>query len=60
MDILTRIRQLGEANGIDYIGVAGIERYHNEISEIGGRGRQPVSQERCPSALHSQTALSTA
>jgi epoxyqueuosine reductase QueG len=36
MDILAKIRELGEIYGIDYIGVAGIEGYHKEIAEIGG------------------------
>ena len=36
MDLMARIRYLGEVYGIDYIGVAGIEQYHKEISEIGG------------------------
>lgn len=36
MDLLTRIKELGEMQGIDYIGVAGIEEYHEEIAEIGG------------------------
>ncbi len=36
MDLITKIRDLGEIYGIDYIGVAGIDAYHNEIAEIGG------------------------
>lgn len=36
MDLLTRIKELGDIHGIDYIGVAGIEEYHREIAEIGG------------------------
>ncbi|MEL4106154.1 4Fe-4S double cluster binding domain-containing protein [Oscillospiraceae bacterium WX1] len=36
MDLLAKIRALGEIHSIDFIGVAGIARYQKEIAEIGG------------------------
>ena len=36
MDLMAKIRELGDFYGIDYIGVAGLEGYHQEIAEIGG------------------------
>ena len=36
MELLDKIRELGEFHAIDYIGVAGIAEYHKEIARIGG------------------------
>lgn len=36
MDLLSKIKELGDLNGIDFIGVAGIEQYQKKIREIGG------------------------
>lgn len=36
MKLLEEIRQLGSINGIDFIGVAGIANFKNEIESIGG------------------------
>ncbi len=36
MDLMAKIRELGDTYSIDYIGVAGIENFHKEIAEIGG------------------------
>lgn len=36
MELMAKIRELGDVYGIDYIGVAGIEAYHKEIAETGG------------------------
>jgi epoxyqueuosine reductase QueG len=36
MDLMARLRELGEFYGIDYIGAASIEGLHDEIAEIGG------------------------
>ncbi len=37
MELFDRIRQLGEFYAIDYIGVAGIERFQHDIAVIGGK-----------------------
>lgn len=36
MDLLEKIKELGDIHGIDFIGVAGIRNVENEIKEIGG------------------------
>lgn len=40
MDLMEKMRHLGEFHGIDYIGVAGIARCHKEIAEIGGTAHE--------------------
>jgi epoxyqueuosine reductase QueG len=36
LDLIVKIRELGDIYGIDYIGVADIAGYHKEIAETGG------------------------
>lgn len=36
MELLERIQQLGDIHGIDYIGIAGIEKFKNELESMGG------------------------
>jgi hypothetical protein len=36
MNLLERIKELGEIHGIDFIGVVGISKVENEIKEISG------------------------
>lgn len=36
MELLEKLRQLGDLHGIDFIGVAGISKFKNEIEEMGG------------------------
>lgn len=36
MDLLSKLKELGDHYGIDFIGVAGIEEYYKAIAEIGG------------------------
>lgn len=52
MDILVKIRELGDIYDIDYIGVAGISKYYKEIAEIGG-----ALPERYPRAISIGIAL---
>ena len=60
MDLIGKIRDLGDVYGIDYIGVAGIAQYHKEIAEIGGghTGRLPAGARHRdrPAARHSGQA----
>jgi epoxyqueuosine reductase len=36
MELLEKIKQLGDLHGIDFIGVAGISKFKNEIEAVGG------------------------
>lgn len=36
MDLLQKIHQIGDAHAIDFIGVAGISKFKNEIESLGG------------------------
>ena len=36
MELFDRILELGDIHAIDFIGVAGISKYKNEIKDIGG------------------------
>lgn len=36
MELLEKVRQLGDMHGIDFIGVAGISKFKSEIESMGG------------------------